>query len=149
MGTKSFVQIEINAVFTTTSSKMQFRSGVFDHFNRLDQNPLRLLPLVKSIILKEGPPLQLQRRLYQTAPICSLRQIMHIYPVGVSLGRYHCSEIITYGDSLGRYHCSKIIPMGTVYCLRNHHYKDILLAVNLSLWGQSTDCEIITMGTVY
>jgi hypothetical protein len=32
MGTKSFVQIEINAVFTTTSCKMQFRSGVFDHF---------------------------------------------------------------------------------------------------------------------
>jgi hypothetical protein len=34
MGTKSFVQIEINAVFTSTSSKMQFRSGVFDHFNQ-------------------------------------------------------------------------------------------------------------------
>jgi hypothetical protein len=33
MGTKSFVQIEINAVFTSTSGKMQFRSGVFDHFN--------------------------------------------------------------------------------------------------------------------
>jgi hypothetical protein len=33
MGTKSFVQIKINAVFTTTSGKMQFRSGVFDHFN--------------------------------------------------------------------------------------------------------------------
>jgi hypothetical protein len=32
MGTTSFVQIEINAVFTTTSGKMQFRSGVFDHF---------------------------------------------------------------------------------------------------------------------
>jgi hypothetical protein len=32
MGTKSFVQIEINADFTSTSSKMQFRSGVFDHF---------------------------------------------------------------------------------------------------------------------
>jgi membrane-anchored protein YejM (alkaline phosphatase superfamily) len=32
MGTKSFVQIEINAVFTTTFGKMQFRSGVFDHF---------------------------------------------------------------------------------------------------------------------
>jgi hypothetical protein len=31
MGTKSFVQIEINAVFTT-SGKMQFCSGVFDHF---------------------------------------------------------------------------------------------------------------------
>jgi hypothetical protein len=37
MGTKSFVQIEINAVFTSTSGKMQVRSGVFDHFNRLDQ----------------------------------------------------------------------------------------------------------------
>jgi hypothetical protein len=35
MGTKSFVQIEINAVFTTTSGKMQFRSGVFDHFNTI------------------------------------------------------------------------------------------------------------------
>jgi hypothetical protein len=33
MGTKSFVQIEINAVFTTTFGKMLFRSGVFDHFN--------------------------------------------------------------------------------------------------------------------
>jgi hypothetical protein len=33
MGTKSFAQIEINAVFTSTSGKMQFRSGVFDHFN--------------------------------------------------------------------------------------------------------------------
>jgi hypothetical protein len=32
MGTKSFVQIEINAVFTTTSGKMQFPSGVFNHF---------------------------------------------------------------------------------------------------------------------
>jgi hypothetical protein len=32
MGTKSFGQIEISAVFTTTSGKMQFRSGVFDHF---------------------------------------------------------------------------------------------------------------------
>jgi hypothetical protein len=32
MGTKSFVQIEINAIFTSTSGKMQFRSGVFDHF---------------------------------------------------------------------------------------------------------------------
>jgi hypothetical protein len=32
MGTKSFVQIEINAVVTTTSGKMLFRSGVFDHF---------------------------------------------------------------------------------------------------------------------
>jgi hypothetical protein len=31
-GIKSFVQIEINAVFTSTSGKMQFRSGVFDHF---------------------------------------------------------------------------------------------------------------------
>jgi hypothetical protein len=35
MGTKSFVQIEINAVFTSTSGKMQFRSGVFDHFKSL------------------------------------------------------------------------------------------------------------------
>jgi hypothetical protein len=35
MGTKSFVQIDINAVFTTTSGKMQFRSGVFDHFKSL------------------------------------------------------------------------------------------------------------------
>jgi hypothetical protein len=34
MGTKSFVQIDINAVFTSTSGKMQFRSGVFDHFKR-------------------------------------------------------------------------------------------------------------------
>jgi hypothetical protein len=33
MGTKSFVQIEIKAVFTSTSGKKQFRSGVFDHFN--------------------------------------------------------------------------------------------------------------------
>jgi hypothetical protein len=32
MGTKSLVQIEINAVFTSTSGKMQFGSGVFDHF---------------------------------------------------------------------------------------------------------------------
>jgi hypothetical protein len=32
-GTKSFVQIEINAVFTSFSGKMQFRSGVFDHLN--------------------------------------------------------------------------------------------------------------------
>jgi hypothetical protein len=30
--------------------------------------------------LKEGTRLQLQRRFYQTAPICNLRQIMHIYP---------------------------------------------------------------------
>jgi hypothetical protein len=32
MGTKSLVQIEINAVFTSTSGKMQFGSGVLDHF---------------------------------------------------------------------------------------------------------------------
>jgi hypothetical protein len=32
MGTQSFVQIKINAVFTSTSGKMQFCSGVFDHF---------------------------------------------------------------------------------------------------------------------
>jgi hypothetical protein len=42
-----------------------------------DQN---LLPLVKSINLKEGTRLQLQRRFYQTSPICSLRQTAHIYP---------------------------------------------------------------------
>jgi hypothetical protein len=36
--------------------------------------------LVKSINLKEGTRLQLQRRFYQTAPICNLRQIVHIYP---------------------------------------------------------------------
>jgi hypothetical protein len=34
MGTKKFIQTEINAVFTSTSGKMQFRSGVFDHFKR-------------------------------------------------------------------------------------------------------------------
>jgi hypothetical protein len=33
-----------------------------------------------SINLKEGTRLQLQRRFYQTAPICNLRQIVHIYP---------------------------------------------------------------------
>jgi hypothetical protein len=37
MGTKSFVQIEISAVFTSTSSKKQFRSGVFDHFKILGE----------------------------------------------------------------------------------------------------------------
>jgi hypothetical protein len=42
--------------------------------NILDQNPLGLLPLVKSINLKEGTQLQLQRRFYQTAPIYNLRQ---------------------------------------------------------------------------
>jgi hypothetical protein len=39
-------------------------------FNRLDQNLLGLLPLVKSVNLKEGTRLQLQRRFYQTAPNC-------------------------------------------------------------------------------
>jgi hypothetical protein len=48
--------------------------------NRLDQNHLGLVPLVKSINLKERTQLQLQRRFYQTAPICNLRQIVHIYP---------------------------------------------------------------------
>jgi hypothetical protein len=38
MGRKSFVQIEINAVFTTTSGKMQVCSGVFDHFNHYLHN---------------------------------------------------------------------------------------------------------------
>jgi hypothetical protein len=37
MGTKSFVQIEINAVFTTTSGKMQFGSDVFDHLKWQDE----------------------------------------------------------------------------------------------------------------
>jgi hypothetical protein len=32
------------------------------------------------INLKEGTRLQLQRRFYQTAPICNLCQIVHIYP---------------------------------------------------------------------
>lgn len=32
MGTKSFVQIEINGDFTGTSSKMQNRSGVMVYF---------------------------------------------------------------------------------------------------------------------
>jgi hypothetical protein len=40
MGTKNFVQIEINAVFTTTSGKMQFCSGVFDHFNNVHHIPV-------------------------------------------------------------------------------------------------------------
>jgi hypothetical protein len=39
-----------------------------------------LLPLVKSMNLKEGTRLQLQRRFYQTAPIWDLSQIGHIYP---------------------------------------------------------------------
>jgi hypothetical protein len=39
MSTKSFVQIEINAVFTTTSGKMQFRSDVFDHFKQVYSPP--------------------------------------------------------------------------------------------------------------
>jgi hypothetical protein len=38
--------------------------------NRLDQNPRGLLPLVKPIDFKEGTQLQLQRRFFQTAPIC-------------------------------------------------------------------------------
>jgi hypothetical protein len=37
--------------------------------------------LVKSINLKEGTRLQLQRHFYQTAPICCLRQIVHIRPI--------------------------------------------------------------------
>jgi hypothetical protein len=45
-----------------------------------DQNPLGLLPLVKSNNLKEGTRLQLQRHFYQTATNFNLRQIVHIYP---------------------------------------------------------------------
>jgi hypothetical protein len=50
MGTKSFVQIEINAVFTTTSGKKQFRSGVFDHFKNLVHIFLKYKILVKVLL---------------------------------------------------------------------------------------------------
>jgi hypothetical protein len=36
--------------------------------------------MLKFNNLKEGTRLKFQRRVYQTAPICSLRQIVHIYP---------------------------------------------------------------------
>jgi hypothetical protein len=41
-----------------------------------------------SINLKEGTRLQLQRRFCQTAPICNLRQIVHIYPTWQSLDKF-------------------------------------------------------------
>jgi hypothetical protein len=61
-------------------TSLELQSCPLFQINRLRQNPLGLWPLVKSINLKEGTRLQLQRRFYQTAPICNLRQIVHIYP---------------------------------------------------------------------
>jgi hypothetical protein len=40
----------------------------------------RLRRFWSSNNLKEGTRLQLERRFYQTAPICNMRQIVHIYP---------------------------------------------------------------------
>jgi hypothetical protein len=51
MGTKSFVQIEINAVFTTTSGKMQFRSGVFDHFKVAEYTCFFPKTYIKSVLI--------------------------------------------------------------------------------------------------
>jgi hypothetical protein len=63
-----------------TKSSLELQLCPLFQINRLDQNPLGLLPLVKSINFKEGTRLQLQRRFYQTASIRSLRQTAHIDP---------------------------------------------------------------------
>jgi hypothetical protein len=62
------------------SGKNVFGAAFYSLFqiNRRPKNPLGLLPLVKSVNLKEGTRLQLQRRFYQTAPIWDMRQIGHI-----------------------------------------------------------------------
>jgi hypothetical protein len=60
-------------------TSLELQSCPLYQINRLEQNPIGLLPLVKSINLKEGTRLQLQRRFYQTPPICNLRQIV-LYP---------------------------------------------------------------------
>jgi hypothetical protein len=62
-------------------TSLELQSRPLFQINRLDQNPLGRLPLVKSINLKEETRLQLQRSCYQTAPIFNLRQIVHIYPI--------------------------------------------------------------------
>jgi hypothetical protein len=48
--------------------------------NRRPKSP-RSVTFGQVYNLKEGTRLQLQRRFYQTAPICSLRQSVHIYPI--------------------------------------------------------------------
>jgi hypothetical protein len=68
-------------------TSLEQQSCPLSQINRLDQNPLGLLPLAKSINLKEGTRLQLQRCFYQTALICSMRQIVHIYPISIQTGR--------------------------------------------------------------
>jgi hypothetical protein len=55
MDTKSFVQIEINAVFTTTSGKMQFRLGVFDHFKSQFCFCLLQWPFLKDFLERPVP----------------------------------------------------------------------------------------------
>jgi hypothetical protein len=65
-------------------TSLELQSCSLFQIKRLDQN-LGLLPLAKSIYLKEGTRLQLQRRFYQTAPVCSLRQIVYIDPILVFL----------------------------------------------------------------
>jgi hypothetical protein len=73
MGTKSFVQIENNAVFTTTSGKMQFRSGVFDHFKFIDDRS-------ESIDLKGECNCGYGEVKKQGASICTMHQIASVYP---------------------------------------------------------------------
>jgi hypothetical protein len=51
MVTKGFVQIEINAVFTRTSCKMRFRSGVFVHLKYLHNYNEAFLTLMLPYIL--------------------------------------------------------------------------------------------------
>jgi hypothetical protein len=58
MGTKSFVQIEINTVFTTTSGKMQFHSGVFDHFKVCSGNLPSLFGHDKIACVQASPTLR-------------------------------------------------------------------------------------------
>jgi hypothetical protein len=74
-------------------TSLELQSCPLFQINRRPKNPLGLLPLVKSINLKEGTRLQLQRCFYQTASIWDLRQIWHIYPIEWSTQLLACSLI--------------------------------------------------------
>jgi hypothetical protein len=66
------------------SGKTSLESNRVPSFNLIDLTKgNRPRGFWSSINLKEGTRLQLQRRFYRTAPICSLRQIVHIYPTAL------------------------------------------------------------------
>jgi hypothetical protein len=92
MGTKSFVQIEINAVFTTTSGKMQFRSGVCDHFKppldfqhqcsgRVKTPTIAVFPTLADNAPHPQPICYLHSVFFSPCPSSHVEFISHLHPI--------------------------------------------------------------------